>query len=227
MTMTQTIRKQATDEVLRKLAGLGYSVDAAGRRALEGRVDAAIKRHAEAQEVTIRKREESESQMETPIQKAERAHDHAAALAESITAYARIHGCSRAIALEKVLASPQVSEYVRLDRAFESAQREAAADREMRKLEGTAPDNHPINRSKPARTPVPVRPTEAGAVSRDDAPAATRPEGVMTADEVLQRLAELQQRRNPAMSRAQAVSAAAISAEFTAAHRAEKVRKFY
>ena len=47
----------------------------------------------------------------------------------------------------------------------------------------------------------------------------------MTADEVLQMIADAQQRKNPAMSRAQAVSAAAISPEFTAPHRAEKLRK--
>jgi hypothetical protein len=48
----------------------------------------------------------------------------------------------------------------------------------------------------------------------------------MTADEVLQMIADAQQRKNPAMTRAQAVSAAALSPEFTAVHRAEKVRKF-
>jgi hypothetical protein len=47
----------------------------------------------------------------------------------------------------------------------------------------------------------------------------------MTADEVLQRLADVQMQRNPAMSRGEAITLAANSEEFTRAHRAEKLQK--
>ena len=133
------------------------------------------KRHVE--EVTIRKREEV--QVETPVEKVERARGHAVALENAIAAYAKANGCSRSIAMEAVLAHPTTSEYVRLDKQFAAAQREAIG---LQKLEGSAGTNHPINRSKPARTPTAVRPSESGRVSSDAAPTATNDE--MTAEEV-------------------------------------------
>jgi hypothetical protein len=199
-------------EALAKSGALSKADVAAARAMRAGRT---AKRH---EEVTIRKREEV--QVETPIQKIERAQAHAAALNDAITAYAKAHSCSRERAMEAVLAHPSTSEYVRLDKALAAAEREAAA---LQKLEGTAGTNHPINRSKPARTPTPVRPSESGRVAPHDAPAATNDE--MTAEEALERLADLQQTRNPAMSRGHAVSLAALSPEFSAAHRAEKLRK--
>jgi hypothetical protein len=49
---------------------------------------------------------------------------------------------------------------------------------------------------------------------------------VESADAALQRLADVQMRRNPAMSRAQAVTAASATPKFAAAYRREKLRKF-
>jgi hypothetical protein len=171
---------------------------------------------------TIRKSndERHEVQVETPIQKIERAQRHAAALEDAIAAYAKANGCSRARAMDAVLAHPTTSEYHRLDKALMAAEREAAA---LSKLEGTA-DISPVNRTKPAKTPPVVKPSEAGPVW-DDAPAATRPSGAMTADEVLQRLADLQQTKAPGMSRARAVMVAANSQEFARAHKLEKMAK--
>jgi hypothetical protein len=139
-------------------------------------------------------------------------------LRDTIDAYAAKHGVSKSVAADIVLLSPSVSEYVRLDKGL------AAAEREMRKLGGTADSNHPVNRTRPAKTPTVVRPSESGRVSPHDAPAATNDE--MTAEEVLERLADLQQARNPAMSRGHAVSLAALSPEFSAAHRRELAKRF-
>jgi hypothetical protein len=208
MTMTQAIRKRATEDVLKKLAGLGYSVDEAGRRALEGRVDAAIKRHVEAREVDIRKSESGGPKMETPIEKGARAEGYGAALNDAIAGYAKAHNCSRARAMEAVLAHPATSEYVRLDKALAAAQREVVG---LRKLEGTAPHNAPINTSKPAPTPLVVRPSEQPVVR--------------SSDDVLRELADEQMQKNPAMSRSRAVSMAALDPRFSEAHRNEKMRK--
>lgn len=191
-----------------------WKADITAARAM--RAGRTAKRHVE--EVTIRKREEV--QVETPVEKVERARGHAVALENAIAAYAKANGCSRSIAMEAVLAHPTTSEYVRLDKQFAAAQREAIG---LQKLEGSAGTNHPINRSKPARTPTAVRPSESGRVSSDAAPTATNDE--MTAEEVLERLADLQQARNPAMARGHAVSLAALSPEFSIAHRREKSRK--
>jgi hypothetical protein len=49
---------------------------------------------------------------------------------------------------------------------------------------------------------------------------------VESADAILQRLADVQQQKNPAMSRAEAVVVASGTPEFTAAHRHEKLQKF-
>jgi hypothetical protein len=194
-------------------SGAISQTDIAAARALRGRT---AKRH---EEVTIRKSndERHQAQVETVVQKVERAQRHAAALNDAITAYAKANGCARSIAMEAVLAHPTTSEYHRLDKAL------MAAERELAKLEGTADGNHPINRSKPARTPVPVRPSEAGRVPAGAAPTATNDE--MTAEEVLERLADIQQTKNPAMSRGKAISMAALSPEFTQAFRREKLAK--
>jgi hypothetical protein len=170
-------------------------------------------------EVDIRKREESK--MESMVEKIERAQGHAAALNDSVTAYAEMHKCSRAIAMEKVLAHPSTSQYHRLDKALMAAQREAAA---LHKLEGVAPGNHPINRSTPARTPPTVKPSESGPAPEDSAPTADS-DLSRTAAEVLGMIADAQMRANPAMTRARATSMAALDPRFSAAHRDEKMRK--
>jgi hypothetical protein len=217
MTVTE-IRKQASEAVLRKLIAKGYGIDAAGRRAIEARVEAAVKRHVEA--VDVRKRE---AEVDPTVGKIERAQGYAAALNDAIQAYAKAHNCSLARAADAVVLHPATSEYVRLDKQVAASQREAVMDRELRKLEGSAPSMH---RTRPARRPPVAEPSEAGSVSRDDAQAAD-PDLAMTADEVLERLADVQQQRNPAMSRGRAVELASFLPEFTAAHRAEKLRKLW
>jgi hypothetical protein len=188
--------------------------DIAAARAM--RAGRTAKRDVEA--VTIRKREE-EPKMETLVEKVERSHRMGAILRDTIDAYAAKHGVSKSVATERILMSPEVSEYHRLDRDLRNAERATIA---LSKLEGSA-NLPPVSRSKPARTPTPVKPSEAGRVSPRDAPAATNDEE--TAAEALQRLADLQQTKNPAMARARAISVAANSKEFAEAFRTEKSRK--
>jgi hypothetical protein len=207
-------------EAFEALAKSGAISQADIARATAMRAGRAAKRHDAGGPVDIRKSsaEPKEVQVETPMQKIERAQGYAMVLADSIAAYAKMHNCSRAVAMEKVLASPQVSEYHRLDRDLRDA------ERELQKLQGrtTLPR---VDVSRPAKTPTPVKPTESGRVSPDVAPAATRPDGSKTADEILQQLADLQQHKNPAMARAQAIMLAANSKEFSAAHQRDKVAK--
>jgi hypothetical protein len=220
MTMAE-VRKQAADEVLRKLIAQGCGVDAAGRRAIERRVEAAVerataKRHVD-DVVDIRKRIE----MESPVAKIDRSHRVGATLRETIAAYAAKHGVSKSVAADMVLLSPVTSEYVRLDKQMREVERGIRLD----KLEGTVVNTNPASRQTPSSAPPVMRPSEAGPVSGSDAPAATRSDEAMTADDVLQRLADVQQHKNPAMSRARAVSVAANDPAFTEAHRHEKMRK--
>jgi hypothetical protein len=114
------VRKQATDTILRKLMAKGYSLDATARRALEAHVTATIKRHAETQEAARPK-------PETPIEKIARSERVQVDLARAIADYAAEHKVSKSFAADKVLMSPSVSEYHRLDRAVATAQREDTA----------------------------------------------------------------------------------------------------
>jgi hypothetical protein len=207
---------RAFDAVVK--SGAISQADIAAARAL--RTGRTAKRH---EQVTIRKSsvEREEVQMESVAQKIERAQDYAVVLRDAVAAYAKAHGCTRAIAMEAVLAHPATSEYVRLDKELEAAKREAAA---LRKLEGTAPNNHPINTSTPAKTPLVVRPSESGRVSSNDAPTAD-PDLAESAAEVLEMIVNAQLRANPTLSRAKATVIAGNDPRFTQAHRAEKLKK--
>jgi hypothetical protein len=214
MTTMEAIRKQATEVVLRKLVERGHRLSAAERRTLDAHVAAAVARHVE------KHHEEARARPETLVEKVERARGYAAALNDAVTAYSEMHKCSRATAVEMVLAHPSTTMYHRLDRDLRDAQREVTA---LHKLEGTA-NIAPINRSTPARTPPTVKPSESGAVSQDDAPAAD-PDISRTSAEVLEMIANAQLRANPTMTRARATSMAALDPRFSAAHRDEKMRK--
>jgi hypothetical protein len=206
MTTMEAIRKQATEEVLTKLVEGGHRLSAAERRTLDAHVAAAVVRHVEKHQ------EEARARPETLIEKIQRAQDYAAALEDAIVAYAKAHNCSRARAVDAVIFHPTTSEYHRLDKALAAAQREAIADREMSKAERKPKSDFPSMSPEQMRTSL-----NSGSPGDDNI--------VESADAVLQRLADVQQQKNPAMTWAQAVTVAANSREFGEAHRAEKVRK--
>jgi hypothetical protein len=93
-------------------------------------------RTAKSHEVTIRKREEPK--METMVEKVERSERVQKNLTEAIVDYAKRHGVSTSVAADKVLLSPAMSQFCRLDRDLHNAEHEAVARREMRKAERSA-----------------------------------------------------------------------------------------
>jgi hypothetical protein len=196
-----------TFECLAK-SGTIPAADLAAARAL--RAGHTVKRHHDdLGSVDIRKSQPKEAkvQFETPVEKVERSRSMQSTLQDTIAAYARRHGCSLAKAADMVLLSPTTSEYHRLEKQM----REVERDVRMDKFEGAWVNTNEAAMQRPSSTPPVARPSEEPKVE--------------SADAILQRLADAQMQRSPAMGRAQAVTIAANSPEFTAAHRAEKERK--
>ena len=193
MTMAD-VRKHATDEVLRKLIAKGYGIDAAGRRAIEARVEAAVelataKRHVE----DVRKREEPK--MESRVGKIERSERVQKNFHDAIVEYQKAHGCSREHAIDKVLLSPTVSEYHRLDAA-------------VAKLGA--------RQRFPEKSPEEMR-TDLNPPGDENV--------IADVDDLIQRIAAQQMRAHPALNKAQAVERAIHHRDVVAAHVAEKRRK--
>jgi hypothetical protein len=101
-----------SDRSFEALAQSGAVSKADVAAARELRAGRPAKRHV----VDIRKRDEVE--METPVQKVERARRVGATLQGTIDAYAAKHGVSKSVAADMVLLSPTLSEYHRLDKAL-------------------------------------------------------------------------------------------------------------
>jgi hypothetical protein len=193
MTMTE-IGRHASEAVLRKLIAKGYGVDAAGRRAIEARVEAAVelataKRHVE----DVRKREAPK--VESMAERIERSDRVQKSFHDAIVDYQRAHGCSREHAIDRVLLSPTVSEYHRLDAA-------------VAKLGA--------RQRFPEKSPEEMR-TDLNPPGDENV--------IADVNDLIQRIAAQQMRAHPALNKAQAVEQAIHHPDVAAAHVAEKRRK--
>jgi hypothetical protein len=203
MTTLTEIRKQATEVVLRKLVERGYGVNAAERRVLDAHIAAAVVRHVEKAQEAPRARHE------TLVEKIARAQDYGTVLTESIAAYAAAHNVSKSVAVERVLMSPQVSEYHRLDKALAAAQREAVMHAALGKLGAR-----------------PRFPTKGPHEQQEELNASPGDENVIAdVNDLIQRIAANQLRAHPAMTRAHAIERAMHHPDVVSAHVAEKRRK--
>jgi hypothetical protein len=156
---------------------------------------------------------EAKMQFETPVEKLARSQRVQKSLAQAIDDYARGHRVSKAHAADKVLLSATTSEYVRLDKALASEQRQAVVDRDYIDKAAAAAPWGGMNRTGSYSAPDDKR--------RPTLPGAT----VKSSDEILNELADKAMARDPSLSRAQAINAASMSPSFTAALNDERAAK--
>ena len=161
--------------------------------------------------------------MSTPVeQKVAKARDIQQALHDAIIGYQREHNCSREAAIDKVLYSRPVSDLVQAERQLAEIAKLAGGTLPQRRA--TTDFSNPL-RGTPGYNPEldgrrPGRPHASGGPQSGEEDQAE----IEDANTILERLTKEGIRAGK--TRAKAMSDAAMSPEFSEAHRKERARKY-
>jgi hypothetical protein len=163
--------------------------------------------------------------MSTPVeQKVAKARDTQQALHDAIIGYQREHNCSREAAIDKVLYSRSVTDLVQAERQLAEVAKLAGGTLPQHRATTDIDFSNPLRGSAGYSTARDGRPPGRAHASGGPQSGEEDQPVIEDANDVLERLTKEGMRAGK--SHAKAMSDAAMSPEFSAAHRKERARKY-